>query len=171
LWDSLNALSTDRRWLISITNSCWSSRWSPRLAISSQEQLYHVFLYCSRCHSMWGNLVLLTDLIPFAGKVSLFFSVLWVSLLIRGLKQLKTQWSSWAYLLWWALFGDLQLPYTICKLPFIASRKDVGGKSNSIGTACRGGYTGDVELLLFLHELYFRRTYPELNVFFEFMRF
>lgn len=111
LCDSLKALSTDRRWLISITNSCWSSYWSPWLAISSQEWLYHVFFYCSRCRSMWGNLVLLTDLIPFAGKVSLFFPFLESANSLGACnEQLKMQWSSWACLQWWALIGELGLP-------------------------------------------------------------
>lgn len=131
LWDSLRechlcnclqALSADRRWQISITNSCWSSGCSPWLGISSQLQLYYIFFYCSRCGSMWGNLVLLTDLIPFAGKVSLF-SQFFESANSSGAsyKQLKMKWSSWNYLLCWVLIGDHKLAYknlSMNRLPY-----------------------------------------------------
>lgn len=122
LHDSLKALYTDR-WLISITNSCGSTCWSPWLTISSQEQLYYVFFYCSRCHSMWSSLVLLTDQIPSTGKVSLLSHSL-RQLSHRGLWQaLKIWWFSCVCLICWAFIGDLHYLILSANFPHIEKRR------------------------------------------------
>lgn len=82
----------------------------------------HIFFYGSRCESMWSSLILLMNLVPFTGKVSLF-SQFFKSVNSSGASnvQLKMQWSSSKCLLWWILIGDLRLAYqmlSVSGLPY-----------------------------------------------------